>query len=241
MKPNEVQTNETLQFVLRNIPAQKFRILEVGCGSGALAKQLHDLGHEVVAIDSSAESIAASKELGVDARVASFPAFDEAPFDVILFTRSLHHIRPLSSAVTQAHRLIKSSGSLLVEDFAFTETNVHTTTWFYRLLKLLEACNVLLPAEESFGRKLLKGGGGMSLWQDHVHEINTALQVSQAISERFEILQAESAPYLYRYVSELVEDSEQGRQIVSRVLDLEKEAGQEGFLIGRRFVGKPGI
>lgn len=241
MKPNEVQTNETLQFVLRNIPAQKLRILEVGCGSGALAKQLHDLGHEVIAIDTLAESIDAAKELGVDARVASFPAFDETPFDVILFTRSLHHIRPLSTAVDQAHRLIRPSGSLLVEDFAFSDTNEHTTAWFYRLLKLLEACNALLPAEDSFGRKLLKGGGGISLWQDHVHEINTALRVSQAISERFEILQAKSAPYLYRYVSELVEDSEQGGQIVSRVLDLEKEAGHEGFLIGRRFVAKPGI
>lgn len=197
------------------------------------------MGHEVIAIDTLPESIDAAKELGVDARVASFPAFDEAPFDVILFTRSLHHIRPLRTAIDQAHRLIKPSGSLLVEDFAYSDTNEHTTAWFYRLLQLLEACNVLLPAEDAFGRKLLKGGGDISLWRDHVHEINTALEVSQAISERFEILQTEVAPYLYRYVSALVEDSEQGGQIISRVLDLEQETGREGFLIGRRFVAKP--
>lgn len=42
--------------------------------------------HEVVAIDSSTEGIEHAKRLGVDARVADFPDFEEEPFDVILFT-----------------------------------------------------------------------------------------------------------------------------------------------------------
>ena len=73
MIPNEIQTGETLRFVLHNIPAQRQRILEVGCGNGALAKRLNDLGHEIVAIDSSPQAITNARQIGIDARVASFP------------------------------------------------------------------------------------------------------------------------------------------------------------------------
>jgi len=240
MRPSEIQTNETLQFVLENLSSKKLRILEVGCGSGAVAKQIQNLGYEIIALDSSVKAIDAAKELGIDARIANFPDFAEAPFDVILFTRSLHHIRPLKSALQRAHQLLKPSGLLIVEDFAFNDTSEYTAAWFYRLLKLLDSCDVLLPAEDSFGRKLLKGGGEFSLWHEHTHEINTAQEVLQAIGEHFEILQTTSAAYLYRYVSAMVEEDERGGQIISDVLELEKQTGLESeqFLIGRRFVAR---
>ncbi|MBA3712611.1 MAG: class I SAM-dependent methyltransferase [Pyrinomonadaceae bacterium] len=229
-----------MQFVLENLSSKKLRILEVGCGSGAVAKQIQNLGYEIIALDSSVKAIDAAKELGIDARIANFPDFAEAPFDVILFTRSLHHIRPLKSALERAHQLLKPSGLLIVEDFAFNDTSEYTAAWFYRLLKLLDSCDVLLPAEDSFGRKLLKGGGEFSLWHEHTHEINTAQEVLQAIGEHFEILQTTSAAYLYRYVSAMVEEDERGGQIISDVLELEKQTGLESeqFLIGRRFVAR---
>lgn len=229
-----------MQFVLTNLPSKKLRILEVGCGSGALAREIHNLGHEIIALDSSVKTIDEAKELGIDARVAKFPDFAEAPFDVILFTRSLHHIRPLKSAVERAHHLLRPSGLLIVEDFAFNDTSEYVATWFYRLLKLLDSCDVLLSAEDSFGRKLLKGGGDLSLWREHVHEINSAQEVLQAINEHFEILQTKSAPYLYRYVSAMVREDERSGQIISDVLELEKRtaAESEQFLIGRRFVAR---
>ena len=240
MRPSEIQTNETLQFVLENLSSKKLRILEVGCGSGAVAKQIQNLGYEIIALDSSVKAIDAAKELGIDARIADFPDFTEDSFDVILFTRSLHHIRPLQPALERAHQLLKPSGLLIVEDFAFNDTSEYTAAWFYRLLKLLDSCDVLLPAEDSFGRKLLKGGGEFSLWHEHTHEINTAQEVLQAIGEHFEILQTTSAAYLYRYVSAMVEEDERGGQIISDVLELEKQTGVESeqFLIGRRFVAK---
>ena len=240
MKPSEIQTNETLQFILESIPSQKLRILEVGCGRGALAQQLQNLGHEVIALDSSSQAIEAAKLLGIDARVANYPDFAANPFDVILFTRSLHHIRPLKPAVDQAYQLLKPVGLLVVEDFAFNDTGEYSAIWFYRLLRLLESCNALLSAEHSFGRKLLTGNGELSLWRKHVHEINTAQEVLQAIDEHFEILQTKSAPYLYRYVSDMVSPDEQGGQIIASVLGLEKQTGveSEGFLIGRRFVAR---
>ena len=240
MTPSEIQTCETLRFVLENISSQRQRILEVGCGNGVLSQHLQGLGHEIVAIDSSAESIADARRISIDARVASFPDFDESPFDVILFTRSLHHIRPLEPVLVQAHRLMKPSALLLVEDFAYSDTSQHTARWFYALLALLESCSVLLSAEDSFGRKLLNGRGNVSVWRDHVHEINTAEDLRQAISKHFLIKEVKPAPYLYRYVCAMVNDDDRAGQIISNVLELEKETGLkiDQFLIGRRFVAQ---
>lgn len=240
MTPTELQTDETLQFVLENIGSNPSRILEVGCGDGWLAKRLLDLGHDVIAIDSSEEAIARACKLGIDARVARFPDFHEEPFDVVLFTRSLHHIRPLMPAVTHARELMKPTGLLVVEDFAYSETSEYGARWFFRLLSLLSSCDVLLPAEDTFGRKLLNGQGESSLWREHGHEINTADEVREAIRRHFALKSLQIAPYFYRYVSQMVADDARGGRIVSAALELEKETGAntEQFLIGRRFVGE---
>src|SRR3984957_13439195 len=50
------------------------RILDLGCGDGALSKKLVDLGSDVVGVDSSAPQIEAAKKLGLDARVMSAEA-----------------------------------------------------------------------------------------------------------------------------------------------------------------------
>lgn len=242
MRPADVPTQETLAFVLRSLLPGRLRLLEVGCGRGELAARLRGIGHEVVAIDSSAESVEAARRLGVDARAADFPAFDERPFDAVLFTRSLHHIRPLRAAVARAHELLKPRGLLLIEDFAFTDVGEHTADWFHRLLALLDACGALLPAEGSFGRRLLDGGGDLSLWCGHAHEISPAGEMLSAVSERFELAVHETTPYLYRYVASMVTDDGQGALVVSRVLELEKALGEadDRHLIGRRFVARKG-
>src|SRR3981189_962971 len=43
------------------------RILDLGCGDGALTKRLADLGCEVVAVDSSVPQVEAAKKLGLNA------------------------------------------------------------------------------------------------------------------------------------------------------------------------------
>lgn len=242
MTPSEIQTGETLKFVRESLSPGASRILEVGCGGGELAKRLQDLGHEVVAVDSSAEAVEAARGLGVDARRAHFPDFAEEPFDAVLFTRSLHHIRPLAPALDQARHLLKPAGLLIVEDFAYSDAGEFTAAWFYRLLRLLESCGVLLPATDSFGRKLLSGGGDVSLWREHVHEINTAREVLEAVSERFDVSASRPAPYLYRYASALLPDDERGGEIISSVLELERVTGAEveHLLLGRRLVARSG-
>lgn len=240
MRPIDVGIDETFRFVRENLPAGTLRILEVGCGNGELAKRLQQNGHKVIAIDSSADSIGQARQLGIDARVASWPDFTEEPFDVILFTRSLHHIRPLQPALEGARQLLKPDGRLIVEDFAFSNVHRSVAEWFYLLLRVLDSCGALLEAKESFGRKILKAQGSFELWHDHIHEINSARDVFEATNDNFEVLKVRWVPYLYRYVSQMVEDSKRGEEIVARVFDLEQKMGRENedYSIGRRFVAK---
>jgi len=236
----DVPTSQTLAFVLRSLPLEHVRILEVGCGAGKLANSLRDLGHELVAVDSSLESVEAARQLGVNAKLADFPNFEDEPFDVVLFTRSLHHIHPLDTTIEQTCRLLKPAGLLIAEDFAFSDVLEYTAVWFHRLLELLEACGVLLPAEDSFGRRLLKGRGGFSLWHEDEHETSSDHKMLCAVVARLDLIKHESAPYLYRYISEMVPHDHQGEIVVSRVLALEEAAGliDSRHLIGRRFVAR---
>lgn len=105
-------TAETLAFVRRFVPVGA-RILEIGCGDGELAFHLG-----AVAIDSSADAVAAAVARGVDARVATWPCDVPGTFDAVLFTRSLHHIAPLDEAVARVPAPL-----LLIEDFSFADAS----------------------------------------------------------------------------------------------------------------------
>ena len=93
------ETRFTRDFIKRSLPAGVRRVLEIGCGSGELAASLLQDGVSLIAIDNDADSIAAAQRLGVDARIAAWPDFEDGQFDAVLFTRSLHHMHPLDRYV----------------------------------------------------------------------------------------------------------------------------------------------
>src|SRR5690348_16683446 len=105
VRPVDVATNDTLNFVQAHLPPGPLRILEIGCGKGEVALELKRLGHKVIALDADADSVEQARRAGVDARLARWHNFEDALFDAILFTRSLHHITPLAPAVDQTRRL----------------------------------------------------------------------------------------------------------------------------------------
>src|SRR5215510_2943616 len=113
------ETRSTYIFVKRFLPPSGGRILEVGCGAGELAASLSKDGYAVVAIDSDRDSIAAAQLLGVDARIATWPDFNDGEFDAVLFMRSLHHIHPLDASIRRAEESLAADGPLIVEDFAY--------------------------------------------------------------------------------------------------------------------------
>src|SRR5262249_13945356 len=106
------------------------RVLEVGCGAGALALRLADAGHEVTAIDLHIDGPPPHPR--VRFVTGDFRAFTGGPFDAVLFTSSLHHIAPLDAAVARAHDLLAPGGLLWADEFDLEAPDEATARWFYQ-------------------------------------------------------------------------------------------------------------
>src|SRR4029434_2946275 len=179
------ETRYTYDFVKRFLPSEGGRILEVGCGAGELAACLFKDGYAVVAIDSDRDSIAAAQRLGVDARIATWPSFDDGQFDAVLFTRSLHHIHPLDESVGRAAKSLTEDGRIIVEDFAYDSVDEKTLRWFRSAIRLLEATGQLIIGDESL-EKILTKTETLNAWQQcHEHDLHTAAEIGAQLERRF--------------------------------------------------------
>jgi trans-aconitate methyltransferase len=92
------------------------RILDLGCGDGALTRRLADVGAIVVGVDSSAEQIAAAQAAGLDARVMSGEAltFDNE-FDAVFSNAALHWMRRPAAVIAGVWRALRPGGRFVGE------------------------------------------------------------------------------------------------------------------------------
>ncbi len=92
------------------------RVLDVGCGDGALTEKLLEAGCRVVAIDASEAQVRAARRRGLDARVADVTALDfEGEFDAAFSNAVLHWIRDPDAALAAIHRALAPGGRLVAE------------------------------------------------------------------------------------------------------------------------------
>jgi len=92
------------------------RILDLGCGDGALTKKLVDLGCQVVGVDSSAPQVEAARSLGLDAHVIggeALPYQDE--FDAVFSNAVLHWIKNADAMILGVHRSLRPGGRFVAE------------------------------------------------------------------------------------------------------------------------------
>ncbi|MCB1529321.1 MAG: methyltransferase domain-containing protein [Hyphomicrobiaceae bacterium] len=97
-------------------PAPGMRILDVGCGDGALTRRIADTGANVVGIDSSPELLERARALGLDVREVSVTqmTFDNE-FDAIFSNAVLHWVNEPDLAIARMRAALKSSGRLVAE------------------------------------------------------------------------------------------------------------------------------
>lgn len=97
-------------------PKQGERILDLGCGTGIIARQLADMGCEVVGIDSSAEMVEAAKKLGVDARLIDAVEVESTKkFDAVVSNAAIHWMPDKYAVVRNVWKALKPGGRFVAE------------------------------------------------------------------------------------------------------------------------------
>jgi SAM-dependent methyltransferase len=92
------------------------RILDLGCGDGALTIKLAAMGCCVVGVDGSAAQIDAAKKLGLDARVMDGEQLRfEDEFDAVFSNAALHWMRNPDKVIAGIHRALRPDGRFVAE------------------------------------------------------------------------------------------------------------------------------
>ena len=99
---------------LRLLPPPGRQTLDIGCGEGRLARDLKELGHRIVGIDSSPSLVAAAREFdpSMDVRLADAAALplDDACADLAVAFMSLQDIDGMPAAIQEAARVLEPGG-----------------------------------------------------------------------------------------------------------------------------------
>lgn len=92
------------------------RILDIGCGDGALTERLAADGADVVAVDASESQVEAARARGLDARVADArKLIFEDEFDAAFTNAALHWISPPEAVINGVARALRPKGRFVGE------------------------------------------------------------------------------------------------------------------------------
>jgi trans-aconitate methyltransferase len=102
-------------FELLN-PQPGERILDLGCGDGALTRKIADAGAQVVGADSSPEMIRAAQALGLDARLIGGEVLPfQSEFDAVFSNAALHWMHDQDAVLAAVFRALKPGGRFVAE------------------------------------------------------------------------------------------------------------------------------
>lgn len=99
-------------------PKQNEKILDLGCGTGDLAKKLFDLGVNVVGVDKSLNMIHQAKEkypeiTFIENDATNLEFVNE--FDAVFSNATMHWVNPPKKALQSIHQSLKKDGRFVAE------------------------------------------------------------------------------------------------------------------------------
>jgi SAM-dependent methyltransferase len=159
-------SGELRAFVRANLPEPPARVLEVGAGSGALARALRSAGYDVLAIDPGSENDEVR-------RVALADLEEKAgSFAAAVAVVSLHHVEPLDESCHRLGELVQPGGALVIDEFDVAAFDVGAAEWW------LEQRRVLGEPQEKTAEELV---------EEHVHHLHPLEQIVTALEPYFEL------------------------------------------------------
>ncbi len=108
------ELGEPLLDLLQLVPGE--RVLDLGCGDGALTEKLAAAGGLVLGVDASAEQVQATRQRGLEAEVCTagdLPFVEE--FDAVFSNAVLHWVKDQPTAIAKVYRSLKSNGRFVAE------------------------------------------------------------------------------------------------------------------------------
>jgi SAM-dependent methyltransferase len=97
-------------------------VLDVGCGTGALAGWIQRAGYDVVGVDASTGMLAEALENGVGAVYAAYSSalpFEDGVFDLSLSVATMHHLETperVADTIAEMGRVVRPGGYVLIWD-----------------------------------------------------------------------------------------------------------------------------
>jgi trans-aconitate methyltransferase len=92
------------------------RILDLGCGDGALTRRLAEIGAHVIGVDGSEAQVEAARALDLDARVGNGERLDfDAEFDAVFSNAALHWMKRVDAVIDGAWRALVPGGRFVGE------------------------------------------------------------------------------------------------------------------------------
>jgi SAM-dependent methyltransferase len=92
------------------------RILDLGCGDGALTKAIAEAGATVVGVDGSWDMLEAARALGIDARLMDGEALTfKKEFDAVFSNAALHWMTRPERVIEGVARALKPGGRFVAE------------------------------------------------------------------------------------------------------------------------------
>src|SRR5687767_11366862 len=96
--PLALATDFTAEFIAANaLPGAT--VLEIGCGAGNVAAELRRRGYAMTAVESDESEARRARSKGLAVIAGEWPDVAAPHVDVVVFTRSLHHVKEVDRAL----------------------------------------------------------------------------------------------------------------------------------------------